>query len=273
MNQALLRLLGIAFLIVPSMLLAGETPISTCGTVITKSGIYALNADLNCSGDGVDIEANNVELLLQSHTISGPGINSGNSGVSAGGQVFNSVTILGPGTITNFSTGVLFNGTNGGGLIGVNLTGNTESVFVGSSTNLTPATSLLIAQNTCNGTGGGYALDLAGIEKSTIVGNNCSNNYVGILLAGSNNTLAGNTSSYNPGYGIQLLSGTGNTLRGNQFNSNQINGIYTNASGNQFIGNLAQNNGAFDINENIAGCAGDTYRNDAFVIANQSCVK
>lgn len=274
MNQALLRLLAIAaLLIAPSMLLASETPISTCGTVITKSGTYAIDADLNCSGDGIDIEANNVKLLLSSHTISGPGINSGNSGVSVGGQVFNSVTILGPGTITNFSAAVLFYGTNGGGLVGVNLTGNTASVYVGSSTNLTPATSLLIAQNTCNGTGGGYALDLEGIEKSTIAGNNCSNNYVGILLAGSNNTLDGNTSSYNPGYGIQLLSGTGNTLRGNQFNSNQNTGIYTNANGNHFTGNLAQGNGSFDVDEQLADCSGDTYKNDAFVTANQSCVK
>jgi parallel beta-helix repeat protein len=269
MNKASLRLLVITvFLSVPSMLLAKVTPISTCGTVITASGDYALSADLSCSGDGVDIEANDVRLLLKGYTISGPGNYSGNSGVGVGGDgAKKTVTIVGPGSITNFEYGVIFYGTNGGGLVGVTFTGNPFSVYVANGS------SLLIAQNTCNGNGSGFALDLSGIENSTIVGNNCANNTVGIFVGGSNNTFLGNTSSNNSGDGFQLAEGSGNTVRGNQFISNQSNGINNYASGNHFIGNLAQGNGSFDINENIAGCAGDTYKNDAFVAANQSCVK
>jgi len=266
MNKALLRVLAIAvFLIVPSMLLAGVTPISTCGTVISASGTYALNANLSCSGNGVDIEANNVTLLLESYTISGPGGYSLNSGVAVGGE--KTVTVVGPGSITNFEYGVTFNGTNGGGLVGVSLTGNTFSVDVANSS------SLLIAQNTCNGNSTGFGLELGGIENSTIVGNNCTNNGYGIVVDGSNNTLVGNTSSNNYEDGFQISIGSGNTVRGNQFIGNQGNGIDNFASGNHYIGNLTQGNASFDINENIASCAGDTYKDDAFVTANQSCVK
>jgi parallel beta-helix repeat protein len=273
MKNSLLRSLAFAsLLILTSILFASVTPISTCGTVITTPGSYALSADLACSGDGVDIQANKVTLYLKGHTISGPGAYAGSTGVSVGGEVFKTVTILGPGTIANFSIAVAFDGTDGGGLIGVDMTGNATSLFVGNSVSLNPSTSLLIAQNTCNGTVG-EGFNFPAIENSTIVGNNCTNNYFGILLAGSKNTFVGNTITNNYGDGIYISSGSGNVFRGNQLRSNGGNGINNYASGNQFIGNLATGNSSYDINENVSACAGDTYKNDAFVTANLPCVK
>src|SRR3954470_1202460 len=49
---------------------AAPTSITTCGTVISAPGTYQLDADLTCPLPfGVDIEANNVTLLLNRHTI------------------------------------------------------------------------------------------------------------------------------------------------------------------------------------------------------------
>ena len=53
----------------------------SCGDVITEDS--KLKKDLNCSGDGLEIDADNVTLDLNGHTIKGDG--SGD-GVRADGQ-------------------------------------------------------------------------------------------------------------------------------------------------------------------------------------------
>ena len=47
--------------------------VTTCGTVITTSGLWLLDNDLTCSGNAIDVQVSNVTLKLQGHTLTGPG--------------------------------------------------------------------------------------------------------------------------------------------------------------------------------------------------------
>ena len=84
---------------------AASTVVSSCDTVITTPGTYALGADLDCSAslsDGIDIRSSNVTLNLEGYSINGgTGANDYN-GVSVGsGGELNHVTVEN-GTIENW---------------------------------------------------------------------------------------------------------------------------------------------------------------------------
>jgi parallel beta-helix repeat protein len=258
-----------ALLLICCLAISGAAQITSCGT-ISASGRYVLQADLSCAADGIDIQANNVKLFLNGHTITGPGVSSGATGVYVGDPEYKNVTILGPGTITNFSQGVIFDGTVGGGLIGVNVTGDLFCLFIGNSITQVPSSGLLISQNTLASAGGAI---VPALNNSSIVGNNFSNSSGGVTFAGSNNTFTGNLFNNSGSDGFYLSTGSGNTFRGNQFQSNYGNGIVLNATGNHLVGNVALGNHLFDINESSTGCVGDTYLDDVFASANQTCVK
>jgi parallel beta-helix repeat protein len=79
--------------------------------------------------------------------------------------------------------------------------------------------------------GGSPSADSAGIllnntDNGNLISNNCSNNYIGIYLFISyNNTISGNTASYNVECGICLDFSDYNTISGNTANNN-YRGIY-----------------------------------------------
>jgi parallel beta-helix repeat protein len=88
---------------------------TACGVIISQPGVYALGTNVGpcASGvDGIDIEASNVTLLLNGHTISGATSVSGNCNASIGIHVLGTssvplsgVNVVGPGTISNFWVG------------------------------------------------------------------------------------------------------------------------------------------------------------------------
>lgn len=270
-------------LILTANLCAASNSITTCGTAITTSGTWTLKQNLTCTGDGIDIQAGNVILMLEGFTISGPGTNSATNGVLVStaptGLTTNEVTILGPGTITNFQNGIQFQGTHGGGAVDVTLLGNLIAILLESDGSGAVPTSLVISQNTMQSAFDGISGQLT---MSTIVGNSCSNSSDCInLTAASKNKVLGNFCNGNRHAGIVIggstsgAASTGNTVEGNQTSNNRIYGIFLGptSSGNHLIGNVAFHNSFLDINEFNSHCGTDSFLSDVFGTASQSCVK
>jgi hypothetical protein len=98
---------------------------AACGEVV--EGLVELNSDLDCSGDGLIVGADETTVRLNDHTITGPGPDSSKVGVSVGNQ--DGVMIEGPGTIEQFQAGILASGAKGTVISGVILKDNQIAVF------------------------------------------------------------------------------------------------------------------------------------------------
>ena len=270
-------------LILPASMFAASNVVTMCGIVITSPGTWTLANNLTCAGEGIDIQVSNVILKLNGFIISGPGASSGNGNgvliVSSGGTGLKMVTILGPGTVTNFPAGIAFTGATGGGAVDVNLTNNAAGLLLNSDKLGVASTGLLISRNNIQKNFQG--ISAGGLTTSTIVGNNCSNNGDGIGLGSSGgNKLLGNTCNDNNHAGIVLggvgsSGSTGNTLEGNQTSNNGFYGIFLgdNADGNHLLGNEAFGNHFLDINDENFNCGTNTYKRDVFGTADRPCVR
>jgi len=271
----------VVFLTLMPTILAASNSVSSCGSAITSSGTWTLTQNLTCTGDGIDVQAGNVILKLNGFTITGPGTNAG-AGVlvaSPEGTRLNKVTVVGPGTITNFQNGIVFQGTNGGGAVDLTIAGNLMGILLLSDTAAVIPSNLLISENQLQNSVESISGPLA---ASTIVGNSCSNSEDCINLVGaSGNKILGNLSNGNRHAGIEVGANTGgsvstgNTVEGNQTSNNRFYGIFLgpNSSGNHLIGNVAFQNRFLDINEFNLQCGSDTFLSDVFGRASQSCVK
>jgi hypothetical protein len=74
--------------------------------MINQPGDYILTKDLQCPGNGVLVFASRVTLNLNGHNIAGSG--PYNVGILV--TPVSEVTIVGPSTISNFGTGILYVG-------------------------------------------------------------------------------------------------------------------------------------------------------------------
>jgi len=275
------RVIKVMFLILIPTILAASNSVSSCGSAITNSGTWTLTQNLTCTGNGIDVQAGNVILKLNGFTITGPGTNAG-TGVlvaSSEGTRLNKVTLVGPGTITNFQNGIVFQGTNGGGAVDLVIENNLMGILLLSDTAAVIPSSLLISQNQLQSSAESISGPLA---ASTIVGNSCSDSEDCInLVDASGNKILGNLSNGNRHAGIEVGANTGgsvstgNTVEGNQTSNNRFYGIFLgpNSSGNHLIGNVAFQNRFLDINEFNPQCGSDTFLSDVFGRASQSCVK
>ena len=118
-------------------------------------------------------------------------------------------------------------------------------------------------------------IDASSLNSSTIAGNVFNGNHEGIMISGTGNTLVGNTSSSNTHAGILFLSGAGNTVEANQTRNNRFYGIalYPGANGNHVLNNVSFGSGFDDILDDNSNCGTDTYANNVFGKANESCIK
>ena len=270
----------VVFLTLTQTLLAASNSVASCGNAITNSGTWTLTQNLTCTGDGIDVQAGNIVLTLNGFTITGPGANAGTNGIliaSSGGRNLNKVTVLGPGAITNFENGIVFQGTNGGGAVDVAIVGNLMGILLLSDTVAVVPSNLLISQNQLQSSVDSISGPLA---TSTIIGNSCSSSDDCInLVAASGNKVFGNFCNGNRHAGIELGNGgaasVGNTVEGNETSDNRFYGIFLgpSSSGNHLISNVAFRNHFLDINEFNPRCGTDTFLDDVFGTASQSCVK
>ncbi|MBM3212640.1 hypothetical protein FJZ33_10495, partial [Candidatus Poribacteria bacterium] len=198
----------------------------TCGMVINNPGEYILENDITrCSGGGgygvkyaIKIQADNVRLDLNGHTISGTG---SAYGIYVAGSSF--VTIAGPGRIENFNTGISIECRYDSG------TGTSYSSNHNTIENLT------ISGNTF-----GISFDWAhsgltytgnSIDNNTIL----SNSQIGIYLSDSVDSTISNNIVSGGYYGIVLTNSSGNTIKLNRVTENTYGILLIVASSNNEI--------------------------------------
>lgn len=213
------------------------------------------------SGDGIDIISDHVELELNGHTIDGGG--SGNIGIAVGvgvpsGNAF--VHIDGPGTITNFGSGIDFEQVSHSSVVGVTVTNTLDGILVLGGLTV----------------GCGAACPST---KNDLHGNSVAGSFVGFgLQAATDNSLRDNNVT-NTGFGIALAdSTTGNDVRANTTNNNFAVGIIvgffgTNATNNDITHNTALDNGSVDLVDANPNCDSNTWQHNTFGTANQPCIQ
>jgi parallel beta-helix repeat protein len=232
----------------------GQIDIATIPYTISSSGSYIVVRDLATTAtdtNGITIQADNVTLDLNGHTLTGPGKIAGTSGsgIYVDGTRFN-ITI-GNGTMrdwrqrgvsavsasnSQFEALRCYNNGDSGVSVG------SDSTISGNTCNSNGLHGILagygstISDNTCYGNGSCGIWASAG---STVSRNTCRANGTAGINAGNGCTLDGNTCFTNAGYGIN--AGEGCTVSGNTSRSNGDDGILS-YNGGLISGNACMNN-------------------------------
>jgi hypothetical protein len=208
----------------PTVGAAGAETLS-CGAELASPGVYVLTADLRCAGDGLIVQAGDVTIELNGHSIKGPGAATATSGVFVRGLA----------TTTRFNSTVIQNGT-------------VQDFGAGIATHYfveywrIQGDALRIAKNGMGIVEGGYGIseDL----RNTQVNNNVDDG----IRAGPEGPLYLSDSqvSGNGGDGIQAHE-SGMRIARSEFSRNGGYGIITTNWGVYFEDNQANNNGATGI--------------------------
>jgi len=179
--------------------LAATSPVAPssdlCGNTIVAD--LKLDHDLVCAGNGITVGAHGIEIDLNGHSITGPSRGPPTRGITVIGRV--DVEIEGPGTVTNFRTGILIMNSVNVEVEKVTVAGNGARLFgdgdgirIVSSVDveveksdirdngndgveITLSTDVELEKNQILGNGNGIALRGAGgeIEKNKIMNNAC----------------------------------------------------------------------------------------------------
>jgi parallel beta-helix repeat protein len=226
----------------------------SCGDVITED--TKLHRDLHCSGNALEIDADDVTLDLNGHTIKG----DGGAGILVGGQ---SGVKIKNGTVTGFNNAIVLDGTDDSTVRQINAKDNIRGIGVqnGSDHNtiernktngnsqvgidLTESDSNRVKQNTANGNGDGVDLNFG--NSNTIVEENTTNgnDNDGVLVDGSTDTtLRANHADDNGDDGIDVdASDSGTSIGDNRANDNGDLGIEADPGTDDAGGNRAHGNG------------------------------
>jgi parallel beta-helix repeat protein len=177
----------LSFALLASRAGAGEAFISSCGTVITQPGTYHIANDLTCVSDryAIEIEASNVELHFDGHTLTGGGIGTSGSGVGVGtaSASISNVRIMGNGTVTGFGSAGIIVGNIGSFIFNVRIVNITASNS-GVGIQLHQTIDSALESNTANGNGNN-GIELDALSNSAIIQSNQTdgNGNYGIKIA------------------------------------------------------------------------------------------
>jgi parallel beta-helix repeat protein len=213
---------GILFTMANTVLAAPAQDIGSC-TTISAAGEYKLVANLSGSSNCITITASGVWLSLNGHTISGPGNEVEDwAGIRVVGV--SNVNIKGPGVVTNFRRGVVFEGVDFSEVKDVTSTGNffgfaVNADFLNDVNNFSEYNTFKANVSTLN-VQHGFTLNRA--NSNTIKDNQTNNNGAnGILISvGTGNTVKGNTSlgNFDTDLKDETIEGCGNNIwKGNVF--------------------------------------------------------
>src|SRR3990172_7828061 len=189
-------LIGAMFLSMGVLAAPATHPSSArCGTAVVTN--LVLSSDLVCAGSGITLAADGITIALNGHSITGPSRGPPLVGIRVVGRA--GVSIEGPGTVTNFRTGIVIAGSHDVTVTRVSVMGNGLSGFLDgdgirvlSSTGVTiekcdvrnngndgiqivASTGVVLKKNDVSGSLGGINLAAVGnqIEKNTITANAC----------------------------------------------------------------------------------------------------
>ncbi len=205
-----------------------------CGDTVTTD--ITLTANLGpCPGDGLVLNGDQITVNLNGHTISGTAVGSGIlfSGVQQG-------TIKGPGTITNFVTGITMGGGAGAVMIyNIIFTKNTEAIWMAH-----PNGNIRVLNNVILGTGQqGKGIEIGGGSTAYIYQNTVSGYPVGIYIGtdAPNVFVDENLVTLNQtGIWAFYPDRTCFTIRGNRVLFNQGDGIRTGANPASMVPMMAE---------------------------------
>lgn len=264
-NKRILTAAAVAFLVgAPAILGArsvhavGVNRVTSCGTVITNPGSYALANNIGpCTGDGIDIDSGGVTLDLQGFTIAGPGVPTTSAGVA----------VPGPGTVSVTIT---------------SSTGTAKVMHFGTGINVSGASSWDVVVSNLDASQNGDGVDIVAAPKAPVVRNVTANSERGngILVSLASGAVIANNHAASDTTGINVQSSlgtqvTGNVVSGNSFgivNSPVMVSVVSAGEGTTAVGNVARKNSVFDIDELAANCVADVWLDNSFTTANQSCV-
>jgi len=240
-------LLGCVLLLASLPVEAQVTSIDYCPFFITQSGEYHVTRDLTCPADGgIHIDADNVRLHLDGHTLDGLGV--GAIGLLIIGS---NNSVFGSGTVKNFQ----FN------------------IFLGDPALLETPVGNRLANITAAGSSGPGILVTNSIQNAII---NCTftNNAYGIYLGigSSRNAFISNTARGNEFAGI-LVVYSDNVLLGNQTDGNQYGiQVEVSSSRNAILANKAHHNTTYDLDDDNAACDDNVWKSNSFGTANRRCI-
>ena len=180
---------------VPTYAAATISPITNpaCGEVV--QGNVNLTANLNCTGDGLIVGADNTVINLNGYSVSGPGQQSSKVGVVVPNS--NNIMVMGPGVIKGFQAGILATSSNNVQIKSIILTGNEIAVFTTGSTNTQVQQNIIknnnlgVASHSSKGaslmsnliTGNGLAgVTLVNTHNAIIAANNIEGSQNGLFL-------------------------------------------------------------------------------------------
>jgi hypothetical protein len=261
------------------------TPITTCQTIATP-GNYFLDADIVATAACITINASNVSLALNNHSITGAGSGIGITVTPAVSGRLDHIGISGPGSIKGFATGITINNVDYVQVSQLVSFGHVSNGINSGGTN----TFVTIASNifTQNGVWG----ILVTADNSSVTGNELAGNGFGtgihpaggMKLTGTNDTIANNlalgngknpdnTNTLNAGIVVNTI---GSQITGNVADGNNGAGIevQTTASTNQLFKNKALGNIGNDLQDDNAACDANSWVDNTFFTRNPaSCVK
>ena len=208
--------------------LKADTPVSSCGTVISTLGDYVLTNDLVCSGgDAIAITTVFTTLRLAGHSISGTCASCGFDGISVNpkGAIkgLHDVRIVGPGRLQGFHAAVHFFGVRSSFVTGLAFSNDFTGIMVDADSAGNRSTENLFAANVATDVGIGF-YDVGGQ----------GNEYTGNAASETVSTITG-------GYGMAILSG-GNKIAGNEVSHTYLGILVQNANANQIVGNRLTGN-------------------------------
>src|SRR5712691_4302554 len=213
---------------------AAITPITNpaCGEVV--QGNVNLTANLNCTGDGLIVGADNTVINLNGYTVSGPGQQSSKVGVVVPNN--DNVMVTGPGVIKGFQAGILATGSNNVQIKSIILTGNEIAVFTTGSTNTQVQENILKNNNlgVASHSSKGASLMSNLITGNTLAGVTLVNTHKAIIAA--NNIEGGQNGLFLDAQSSENTINMNNVLH-NVIDLNNANGLAPNINVNSFADN------------------------------------
>ena len=213
---------------------AAITPITNpaCGEVV--QGNVNLTANLNCTGDGLIVGADNTVINLNGYTVSGPGQQSSKVGIVIPNN--DNVMVQGPGVIKGFQAGILATGSNNVQIKSIIITGNEIAVFTTGSTN-TQVTENIIKNNNLGVAS--HSSKGASLMSNLITGNELAgvtlvNTHKAIIAA--NNIEGGQNGLFLDAQSSENTLNMNNVLH-NVIDLNNANGLAPNINVNSFADN------------------------------------
>ena len=207
---------------------------ASCGSVIDES--TRLSADLVCSDHGIIVNASNISIALNGHSIVGPGSQSTKSGIIV--PDLGNITVYGPGRIVGFQSGIFATGSNTLDISSIFLDENRIGIYLTGSSNSTLEHNMMrynelgIAAHSSSGISSieNYFYDnsLAGISLINTRDSSLKLNYIN----GSQNGLFTDPSSLSNEISFNFLQ--------NIIDINSANGLSNDMTNNTFEGNYCE---------------------------------